>query len=238
MTAGARSEQQFDEDTRSRLLASDLCVNLAAEEAGRLLAIARLRHLQTGELILTQGREADAVYLPVTGQLQVERSAGNGQRQVLAFLQHGDYLGFSNGGRFLYSAHALTPCTVVQFPAPAFYSLAEQIPTLKDNVGRISNLVLAHVLDHLFAIGQKRAHARLAFLLWQLWLRLPAAEQANGRLTLPMRRADIGDYLGLTLETTSRAFTRLRTDGLIATSKDHSVELRDLEALRILADVR
>ena len=226
-----------DHRARETLLHSDLCTRLHDAELEALLAIAQFRVAESGAQILVQGAPADAVYLPVSGYQLVERSAGNGQRQVLAFLQRGDYLGFSTSNRFLYSAQALTTSEVLRFPAVQFYALADSVPTLKDNVSQISNQVLARVLDHLFAIGQKRAHARLAFLLWQLWQRLPPAAKDERRLNLPMRRIDIADYLGLTLETTSRAFSRLRRDGLIKTDHSQTVELLHTEALRELAEV-
>ncbi len=218
-------------------MASDLCVDLLDSEVDQLLAIAQIRDFDAGSQILAQGREADAVYLPLNGHQLVERSAESGQRQVLAFLQRGDYIGFSTSNRFLYSAHTLTASRVLRWPAGRFYPLAETLPTLRDNVGRISNQVLSKVLDHLFAIGQKRAHARLAFLLWQQWQRVPEATRDQMAVDLPMRRADIGDYLGLTLETTSRAFSRLRDDGLISTPHSQRVVFHDLTALRELAEV-
>ena len=167
----------------------------------------------------------------------VERSSAAGQRQVLAFLHRGYYLGFSNTERFLFSATALEHSHLLRFPADRFYALAAELPQLRDNVGEITNQVLARVLDHLFAIGQKRAHARVAFLLWQLWMRSSTDGQQR-LLHLPMRRADIGAYLGLTLETTSRAFTRLRKDGVIATPDNHSVEILELTTLQALAEVK
>jgi CRP-like cAMP-binding protein len=237
MTSLPVSDRERKLLARDTLLASDLCRGLENEDVGRLLAIAQSRALEPGSLILSQGREADAVYLPASGHQLVERSAGNGQRQILAFLQRGDYLGFSSSHRFLYSARTLTPSIILRFPARSFYKLSEALPALRDNVGQISNQVLARVLDHLFVIGQKRAHARLAFLLWQLWQRAPEQQRASALVELPMRRVDIGDYLGLTLETTSRAFSRLRNDGLIATAHSQQVELLNPEALRRLAEV-
>ena len=92
------------------------------------------------------------------------------------------------------------------------------------------------VMDHLFAIGQKRAHERLAFLVHQLYLR--QGRPAPGTvIALPMSRTDIGDYLGLTLETTSRAFSRLRKEGVISTPDHHSVVIEDQEQLEDLAEV-
>jgi CRP-like cAMP-binding protein len=226
-----------DGDTPLSLEQSDLCRNLTERQIERLRGIAQPMHLTAGSVVQRQGREADAVYLPCSGCLMVERTAAGGQRQVLAFLHRGYFLGLNNGNVCFYSAIALEDSHLLRFPAERFYALEDEIPVLRDNVGRISNQVLARVLDHLFAIGQKRAHARLAFLLWQLWYRA-STDGSEMLLHLPMRRADIGDYLGLTLETTSRAFSRLRQEGIIETPDNHSVRITNRKTLQELADVK
>lgn len=216
---------------------SDLCLNLDARAIDRLRGIAQPRDYAAGEMIIRQGHAAEAAFLPCSGCQMVERSGAGGQRQVLSFLYRGYYLGFSHTSHFLYSAVALEPSHLLRFPSDRFNALAEELPTLRDNVSRISNNVLARVLDHLFAIGQKRAHARLAFFLWELLVRRPA-DGPDSLLRLPMRRADIGDYLGLTLETTSRAFTQLRRDGIIETPDNSSVRILNRNVLQELADVK
>ena len=177
---------------------------------------------------------ASAVYLPCSGTVMVERSSFKGRRQVIAFLQRGDYLGFTATSKYLYSAVTLEECSLLKFPRQQFSRLCDRIPTLKQNVGQINNTVLATLLDHLFAIGQKRAHERLGFLIYQQHLRQGGGEEP---VRLPMNRTDIGDYLGLTLETTSRAFSRLRDEGAISTPDHHSVVIEDLAAVQALADV-
>lgn len=223
-------------DSMLLLEQSDLCQGLDAGAIERLREVAQPREYRSGDVVLRQGHAADAVYLPCSGCVMVERTGAGGQRQVLSFLHRGYYLGLNTGNRLLFSAIAVEESHLLRFPVDRFYALAEELPTLRDNVARISNNVLARVLDHLFAIGQKRAHARLAFLLCQLWQRA-SADGSTTLLSLPMRRADIGDYLGLTLETTSRAFSQLRRDGIIETPDNSSVRILDTETLRKLADV-
>ena len=202
----------------------------------RLLALGQLYQYEPGSEILRQFGQADAVYLPCAGMVMVERSALNGSRQVIDFLRRGDYLGFTATETYLYSATALEPCTMLKFNRQKFIALCDDIPPLKENLGRINNRVLAGLLDHLFAIGQKRAHERLAFLIHQLHLR-QGRPTPGTVIALPMSRTDIGDYLGLTLETTSRAFSRLRKEQVISTPDHHSVVIENLEQLNQLAEV-
>lgn len=215
---------------------SDVGRGLDEDALQRLLALGQVYTLQPGAEILRQLGHADAVYLPCDGMVMVERNALNGRRQVIDFLRRGDYLGFTATESYLYSATTLEPCTMLKFSRKKFLALCDEIPPLKENMARINNLVLAGLLDHLFAIGQKRAHERLAFLVHQLYLR--QGRPAPGTvIALPMSRTDIGDYLGLTLETTSRAFSRLRKEGVISTPDHHSVVIEDQEQLEDLAEV-
>ena len=215
---------------------SDVGRGLDEETLEQVLDLGQMQRFQPGEEILRQFGQADAVYLPCSGMVMVERSSLNGRRQVIDFLHQGDYLGFTATDTYLYSATALEPCYMLRFQRRKFSALCDEIPPLKENVSWINNRVLAGLLDHLFAIGQKRAHERLAFLIQQLHLR--HGKPAPGSvIALPMSRTDIGDYLGLTLETTSRAFSRLRKEQVISTPDHHSVVIENQALLDELAEV-
>lgn len=214
---------------------SDLCRDLSQSSVQALLALARLEDYTSGQRIIEQGQRATSIYLPCSGSLRVERVSAGGQRQVMGFLFPGDFLGFNSSGHFLYGAAALEASAVLCFPTDRFEPLLASDPKLRENLSRISNAVLTRLLDHLFAVGQKRAHARLAFFLFGLWRRGASSQQREIRI--PMTRADIGDYLGLTLETTSRAFTRLRDEGIISSTDPHRVAIVDPDALGSLAEV-
>jgi CRP-like cAMP-binding protein len=218
------------------LRSSDLGAGLQRQDIARLMDLAQIQNLQAGDTVLRQLDPAEAIYLPCSGTVMVDRNSLKGRRQVIGFLQRGDYLGFTSTDRYLYSATAIEECTLLRYQRQRFRRLCDDIPQLATNVARITNMVLASLLDHLFAIGQKRAHERVAFLIYQQYLRQgsPATEVA---IRLPMSRTDIGDYLGLTLETTSRAFSRLREESVITTPDHHSVIVKELPTLKILADV-
>lgn len=218
------------------LQASEVGKGLSSEELDRLADLAQLKQLQPGEEILRQLAPAEAVFLPCQGTVMVERNALSGSRQVIGFLRRGDYLGFTATTRYLYSASALEPSTALKFSRKKFLVLCDEIPALNENMAHINNTVLANLLDHLFAIGQKRAHERLAFLIHQLYLR-DGSPPTGTTILLPMSRTDIGDYLGLTLETTSRAFSRLRKEAIITTPDHHSVVIENQEQLDELAEV-
>ena len=118
-------------------------------------------------------------------------------------------------------------------PLRSFLALQDEVPQLMDNVRGIGGNILAHTLDQVFALGQKKAHERVCFLLQQLSNRLP--RQQRHCIDLVMTRQDIADYLGLTIETVSRAFGRLKREGLIEIHSAHTVKILDMESVSALA---
>ena len=90
--------------------------------------------------------------------------------------------------------------------------------------------------DQMVLLGRKSAKEKLCTFLMNL-SRKAARRGLNGvRITMPMGRADIADYLGLTIETVSRTITCLKTAGLIRLLDNHKVELSDPDAIAELAD--
>ena len=96
-----------------------------------------------------------------------------------------------------------------------------------------NNPLFAHTLDQVFALGQKKAHERVCFLLKQLSDR--AAKPGLRSLELVMTRQDIADYLVLTIETVSRAFGKLKREGVIDIYSAHTVEILDMPAVEEMA---
>ena len=88
-----------------------------------------------------------------------------------------------------------------------------------------------------FTIGRKSAVARLASFLIYLALRQGTIPGHYSEVRLPMGRQDIGDFLGLTIETVSRSFTKLKESGSVSLPSTDKVEIVDIDALRHSADI-
>ncbi|TXS96415.1 helix-turn-helix domain-containing protein [Parahaliea maris] len=210
-----------------------LFTGLSESEVTRLNQISSRRQIPVGGFLMHQHSEANSVYIVEEGVLMMERNSATGRRQVVAFSLSGNFIGIAQNEFYEFSVSALTPVTVKEFPMRAFMELQEQIPQLKDNVRRIGGNILAHALDQVFALGQKKAHERVSFLIQQLLNRKSGPRTRV--VELVMTRQDIADYLGLTIETVSRAFTKLKQEGIIAIHSAHTVEILDPDALQELA---
>lgn len=213
---------------------SFLYSSLTQEEADQLETLSKRSQYQSEASLFHQHSDAKQVYTVISGTLLVERLSAIGQRQVLAFLFPGDFLGFTHNPYFEFSLQALTQVEVATYKRKRFLSMCNEIPQLKQNIEQISSNVLASALDQVFALGQKKAHERLCFFLKQLIKRHPDA--SFDAVTLEMSRRDIGDYLGLTIETVSRAFSKLKKDNIIAIRDAVDIRITDIERFEELAD--
>ena len=206
---------------------------LNATERARLDALVAHRRLQSGSFLFHQHTPARLVYMLDGGMLMMERTSSTGRRQVMAFMQPGNFIGIPHNHHYDFTVSALTDAQVKEIPLATFTALQDEIPQLKENVRGIGGNILAHTLDQVFALGQKKAHERVCFLLQQLSDRQPS--QQRHLIELVMTRQDIADYLGLTIETVSRAFSKLKKEGVIEVYSAHTVELLDTEILQAMA---
>jgi CRP/FNR family transcriptional regulator len=206
---------------------------LDSDATARLNALASQRRLEPGAYLFHQHTAARSVYMIAEGELMMERSSSGGRRQVMAFIHPGNFIGITHNEHYEFTVSALTAAVVQEIPLRPFSLMQDEVPQLKENVRRIGGNILAHTLDQVFALGQKKAHERVCFLLRQLSDRLPP--ERRHLVELVMTRQDIADYLGLTIETVSRAFGKLKRDGLITVYSAHTVEILDRDKVWELA---
>lgn len=206
---------------------------LADEDVAKLDELVSHKALETGDYLFHQHTPAKSVYMLEEGMLMMERSSSIGRRQVMAFMHPGNFIGITHNEHYEFTVSALTPSRIREIPIKPFIALQDELPILKENVRRIGGNILAHTLDQVFALGQKKAHERVCFLLKQLSDRLP--KERRHLIELVMTRQDIADYLGLTIETVSRAFGKLKREGVIDIFSAHTVEILEMSALEELA---
>jgi len=208
---------------------------LKSDELDKLSGISKLKVLNEKEYLFSQHSLAGHVFNIATGIALIERMSSNGDRQVLAFIFPGDFVGLTQSDYFEYGVKCITQMTAYAFKRSDFKKLTGEIQQLKKNVSDIGANVLGRALDQVFILGQKKAEERLCFLFLQLLERLPDATPQS--IHLPMTRQDIADYLGLTVETVSRALAKLKKDGLISIPSPHELKIEDVERVTELGNI-
>lgn len=199
------------------------------------------RALRAGARLYRQGDEAARLYEVASGALRVARLTAGGRRTVLAFAHPGDVVGFASGPTHSAECAAITEARVLVHERAALERTGGD-PDVQRRLARAALREIARAQAHAVTLGRRSAEERLATFLADLAARTGRArrgrEGAAGALLLhlPMRRADVADHLGLTVETVSRSFTALRRAGLIALEEPHRVVVPDPSALRRAAE--
>ncbi|MCX9147777.1 helix-turn-helix domain-containing protein [Erythrobacter sp. WG] len=213
--------------------------------ADRLCAIGTGLHRERGEELPPDRHEDRLVWIASgSAKLVAPHAAAAGTAappggQVLAFHFAGDLVSVLRwseteawGGLRLV---ALTPCDLVIFPADRFLDAAQADPVVLRSVLTRSLQAVHRTQTRMMQIGHKSAAARIADFLVSMAERLAGQTEGPCTFALPMSRRDIGDSLGLTIETVSRQLTELREAGLVTTEGRSGVALSDVGALARIA---
>ena len=213
-----------------------VCAPLDGAEMRRLTEIHRFVELSAGAQITEEGEPADHVFSVSVGSVRLYKLLSDGRRAVTGFLFPGDLLGLTSRDSYACSAEALTAVRLCRFPRRPLENLFAEIPKLERRLLAMASNELAAAQDQMVLLGRKTAAEKMASFLLQLSRRQEARHLPPDPVSLPMGRADIADYLGLTTETVSRTITQFKTTGLISLQPQGRVALRDRPALEECAE--
>jgi CRP/FNR family nitrogen fixation transcriptional regulator len=178
-----------------------------------------------GAEIYAQGEKAGAFYQVEFGAVRIYRLLADGRRQISAFHLAGETFGFEADSTHHFFAEAINATGVRVLRLAAGADMSRQLLPLA-----LKSLTRAQ--EHLLVLGRQNAIERVAAFLVDM------AERQGGlrQVELPMSRMDIGDYLGLTIETVSRVFTRLKDKGVIRLLNLRSIEIVKQDALHCMSE--
>jgi CRP/FNR family transcriptional regulator len=199
------------------------------------LRMAPPRVLQAREHVFFEGDPKDHVYQVEKGTVCLYKTLPDGRRQIVDFAYPGDLIGLGAPGEHVFSAQAITLARLRCLPAGLLHEVALHDPQVGMQLYRAMSEQLLAARDLLLTVGQRNATERLGALLLALSRRNARIGADPGRIALPMTRADIADFLSLTIETVSRTFTKLRQAGTIELVQSSLVVIRDPRALERLA---
>jgi CRP/FNR family transcriptional regulator len=209
-----------------------LCSGLNDELMPALSSISSKVSLEKGESLFFEGDKSTYVYNVIDGFLRLSRHGQDGRRQVMGFLSTGDYIGHTGLGHYKLTAEALSDVKVCRFKRNDLEKVLESYPQFEKQFHHLTAGLLDDMLDLIFTIGRKNALERVAsFLMYQID-RKSISDELPGSLWLPMTRSDIADFLGLTLETVSRSFSKLKKAGVISIEQAHTINI--LERSRLI----
>jgi CRP/FNR family nitrogen fixation transcriptional regulator len=164
-----------------------------------------------GKEIFGEKEPAEYVYQVTAGAVRSYKLLSDGRRQIGAFHLAGDVFGLENGSFHRFTAEAIVDTSVRLIKRTSLERVAEEDVSITHDLLYMTTDNLQHAEDHMLLLGRKTSLERVVAFLLEMDRRLTAA----GIIALPMCRRDIADYLGLTLETVSRALSKLHGSGIL-----------------------
>ncbi len=215
-----------------------LPVGLSDKQLERLdTLVSERRHVVRGDVLFRTGDPFTSLFAVRTGFFKATVMSEDGRDQVTGFQMAGELLGLDGIGtdRHTCDAVALEDSQVCVIPYGDLEHLTRELSELQHQFHRIMSREI--VRDHgvMLLLGSMRAEERLAAFLLNLMQRLKARGFSARSLVLRMTREEIGSYLGLKLETVSRAFSKLQDDGVLEV-RQRQIEVLDADALQALVN--
>jgi CRP-like cAMP-binding protein len=190
--------------------------------------VSLVQSYDAGQSLYAIGDRSDCVLEIVTGAVLVSRLLGDGRRQVVDIVGPGRLFGFDFNGKRDCAAEALRSTKVYRFDL----SEAERRPAFSERISKAMAEEIQRLRDLATLLGRKSARERVASFLCTALEDMP---NDGVILHLPVTRGEIGDHLGLTLETVSRTFSQLRRERLIAAGRRDEIEVLNYPGLLKLA---
>lgn len=218
----------------------ELCLplGLTNEELHRLDdLVSNRRRLKRGDRLYSFGAPFDAIYAIRSGFFKTDVLLEDGREQVTGFQMAGELLGLDgiSSEHHTCNAVALEDSEICAIPFSRLEGLSREIHTLQHHFHKVMSREI--VRDHgvMMLLGTMRAEERLAAFLLNLSQRFTARGFSHAEFYLRMTREEIGSFLGLKLETVSRAFSRFQEEGLLEV-RQRQIEILNQAALQAIVN--
>lgn len=199
--------------------------------------VKRGKPLQRGQELFTTGQEFTSLYAVRSGAIKAYNIDENGDEQVIGFFLPGEILGLDaiDTQKHVSSAKALETTAICEITFSQVQELSLKIRNLQTHMYRILSREIREDQELQMLLGKKTAEERIGSFLMNLSLRYEQRSLSSTRFRLPMARTDIGNYLGLAVETVSRVFTRLQNSKVLRV-EGKEVEILDRNYLSKIAN--
>jgi len=219
---------------------TDLCLPHGMND-GELAELDRIvKHLpplQPGQHLYHPGDISRSLFAVRSGALKTYCITESGDEQVLGFTLPGELVGLDGlaDDRYFSAAVTLETTSVCEMPFDSLESLCTRLPGLNRQLLRVASKEISSDHQMLMQLGKRSAEERLASFLLSLSRRYQTRGLSATEFNLPMSRQDIGNYLGLAIETVSRLFAHFVEQGLLHVNRK-SITIRDLPLLQAMVE--
>lgn len=220
-----------------------VCGALTRAEIERLNAIAHHKRLPPGHVIMKDHEQPGYFGNIISGVVKLTKTLSDGRQQIVGLQFVSDFLGRPYRDHCPYNVEAVTDVHLCAWEKSQFERLVSEIPGLQQRLFENTLDELDAAQEWMLLLGRKNAAEKVASFLSMVARRIESVgcspQAPAGRLSfeLPLTRSEIADFLGLTIETVSRQFTKLKTAKLIELEGSRTVRIVDRDRLQTAAEL-
>ncbi|SDG52808.1 Crp/Fnr family transcriptional regulator [Pelagibacterium luteolum] len=216
-----------------------LCGALSGDQLMMLSKHSRIVRHPAGTELIADDSDITSYANVMRGVVKLSKMLDDGRQQVVGLQFAPDFLGRLFGRQNTLSAQAASDVELCKVPKAALEAMVGDNPALEHRLLEQTLRELDDARDWMVTLGRKTASEKVASFLYLVATHIdPVAEaerqqgeNADARFDLPLSRADIADFLGLTIETVSRQLTRLRKEEIISVVNNRTFVIPDLKCL-------
>ena len=199
--------------------------------------VKRQQPYQPGQHIFRAGDRSHALFAVRSGALKTYCTTADGDEQVIGFTLPGELVGLDgmSDGSYGSSSVVLETASVCELPYDRLEDMCHSLPGLNRQMMRVVGKEVSSDQSMLLLLGKRSADERLASFLLSLSTRYKSRHLSGTEFNLPMSRQDIGNYLGLAIETVSRLFAAFQKDKLLTVNR-RQIVLVDLPRLQAMVE--
>jgi len=215
-----------------------ICGALDQEQLVALAKTSHKQHAESGTELLGDAERINTYAVVLSGVVKLAKTLSDGRQQIVSLQFAPDFLGRPFKSESALSAEAATDVSLCTFPKAALERLMQASPELERRLYRQALDELDQAREWIVTLGRKTAGEKIASFLLMIARNIdPSADpdRDSANFELPLTRADIADFLGLTIETVSRQLTRLRADKVISIENNRNVVVPSLARLEARA---
>lgn len=205
---------------------------LAPADCLRVAAVTRVRTVERGETLFTEGEEPDTICVIARGRVKVFKTTPSGKQVILGVFGPGDPLGAVaayEGHPYPATAAAIEHSTCLMIPRQVFFALLEEHPSLVRGLLAGLNMRLVELTNRVTDLSAGRVESRLARLLLKMAHEQGRPDRGGVFIPASLSRQELADLTGTTIETSIRIMSRWNKEGIVRTDRDGFVVLNEAE---------
>ena len=172
------------------------------------------------------------------GVVKLSKLTADGRQQIVGLQFAPDFVGRPFSKESDFAVEAATDTKLCSFPGAILEQLIEEAPDLEHRLHQQALKELDEAREWMLTLGRKTAAEKVASFLYFVAIHIdPENRNGERQFEIPLKRSDIADFLGLTIETVSRQITKLRQTGAIRIANNRTVEIPDLKRLKALTEI-